>query len=414
MAHLSTTETKNFRPLDKRSEYSWEILSARLMRDLGSEFSTFLAEPVTRAKEGVVDWYNESTAPAVPSESLAPGDREKLFERLHALRMRVYELAKKIEVPGRGEGDKRFADALRRATIVPSSGQFVWSVGGQPTLVLWGMVAIDDKRQIEELLAEAARDPRSIEAAQEPGPEVEPIQRSSPEIEPELEPAPEPEAERNPLAWLLWILFASQVLAIFYLLFTNCDATIGAQGNFLRRLGFTVCSSNAADVERLDNQLSRAGLEKPGQSPDMNSSPTGRPNSQAICKELVARGVSCRADAKLQISLGWQGPDDIDLYVDCPGGTLNRSAKGACAGQDYVDTITPIVNKPSVENADWVDPPRGRYKIRAQLYKKVSQGNVDFTVIVKCGDHPIKEISGRLSQKDEVVTVGEIDYPSCQ
>ena len=49
MPHLFTTETKNYRPLERRNDYPWEILRERLVRELGGDFTTFLAEPVTRA-----------------------------------------------------------------------------------------------------------------------------------------------------------------------------------------------------------------------------------------------------------------------------------------------------------------------------------------------------------------------------
>jgi hypothetical protein len=117
----------------------------------------------------------------------------------------------------------------------------------------------------------------------------------------------------------------------------------------------------------------------------------------------------------LQISLGWKGRDDIDLHVDCPGGgVLNRITETACGGQNYRDTITPVPGKDSVENADWTTPPRGRYRIRTELFTKKSQNDIPFTIIIRCGDQPIRQIPGRLTREDQMLTITELDYPACR
>src|SRR4051794_31404578 len=100
MPHLFTTETKNYRPLDRRNDYPWEIMRERLVRELGKESAPFLADPVPRASEVFAAWYTKSPLPAVPAMDLADADRDKLLDRLFVMRHRVFALADKIEAPG--------------------------------------------------------------------------------------------------------------------------------------------------------------------------------------------------------------------------------------------------------------------------------------------------------------------------
>jgi hypothetical protein len=403
-----------------------------LVRELGNEFATFLAEPVTRANEGFVDWYTESTQPAVPAVDLAEADRDKLEDRLIVMRHRVFALADKIEAPGRRDADKRFADAIRRAMIVPSDDRFVWSLAGQPTLLLWGMQNVDDETPIQELLA-AAINPRGrrvppVKAEPEAGPPIEP---------PAPPPTPEPPPRRFPFALPLWLLFAALVGAIYYLLFVYCDIAIGPRMTLLQQFGINACTSTFATTDgalrrqQLQDRIEHAELDlarvqgdceppqppyvrPPTPTPTPSPSPTNRPRAEDICEAMEARGVTCRRDAKLQIALGWKGPDDIDLHVDCPGGTLSLSNTTGCGGEHYLDTVTPTRGRDSIENADWTNPPRGHYRIKVHLYTKRSQGEVPFTILIRCGDNPPREVPGRLLRNKEMATIAELDYPACQ
>lgn len=389
MPHLSTTETRNYRPLDRRNEYPWEVLKERLVRELGPDFATFLAEPITRANEGIVDWYTESTKPSVAAADMAPGDREKLFDRLHAMRTQIYALADKIEAPGRRDGDKRFAEAIRRATIVPSNARDVWSLGGQPTLVLWGMQAVDDERPIDVLLA-AVRDPRARPTVT--GAKVEPVAppaSPAPPAEPSAPPvSPPPETRRKfRFGLLLWLLLAAVLLAaIGYFLVSRCDLPIA----LLRQFGIDTCDSTAAP-----------------------SAPTDRLGATEICKELKARGTPCRPEAKVQISIGWKGPDDIDLYIDCPGGMLSLHGETSCGAENFRDTIYPEPNRLSVESAEWTSPPQGRYRIRVQLFTKTGQGEVPYIALIKCGEST-KTVAGRVVGEKQMTILTELEYPGCK
>jgi hypothetical protein len=438
MPHLFTTETKNYRPLDRRNDYPWEIMRERLVRELGNEFATFLAEPVTRASEGFVDWYTESTQPAVPAVDLAEADRDKLLDRLHVMRHRVFALADKIEAPGRRDADRRFADAIRRAMIVPSDERFVWSLNGQPTLLLWGMLNVDDERPIEELLG-TVRNPRGRPA---PLPKTEADPSLAP---PSPAPTRAPPPRRFLLALPLWLLFAALVGTIYYFLLAYCDIAIGPRMTLLQQFGINACTSTFATTDgalrrqQLQDRIEQAELDlarvqgdcETPQSPYVRETPTPRPTEtptpprprvvEDACAQLRARGEICDPNAKLQVTLYWNGREDLDLHIPCPGGEFYfpNENRTACGGGGYVDTNNEEDARPpdykAVENGIWRNPPPGRYKVQVKLHSRKDQParDIPFTVIIRCGDRPYKTITGRIRREGDILDMADINYPAC-
>jgi hypothetical protein len=438
MPHLFTTETKNYRPLERRNDYPWEILRERLVRELGNEFSTFLAEPVTRASEGFVDWYTESTEPAVPAADLAPEDREKLSDRLRSMRVRIYELADRINAPGRRDADKRFSDAIRRITVVPDDLRFVWSLGGAPVLVLWGMLHVDDNRTEDEVVGLGPRGSYPLPPAPPPPP-----------------PPPPPFGDHEPpkvrrrfgFAPLLWLLFAALMGVIYYLLFVTCDVAIGPHMTLLSNFGVNACVSPyafdaAARRRELEERIRKAELDlariqgdcappqqqamrptptpTPVRTPAPTPTPTATPPTvRDVCDELRARGAPCNPNAKLQVSIGWHGQDDLDLHVECPGGELYYNSNTACSGSGYIDTNHDEMARPpaynAVENAEWLNPPRGRYRIKVNLFEFKNQPahNIPFTVVIKCGNQEPKSIPAHIDREKQTLDIADIDFPSC-
>jgi hypothetical protein len=74
-------------------------------------------------------------------------------------------------------------------------------------------------------------------------------------------------------------------------------------------------------------------------------------------REKVPRG-------RLEIAVVWNGGDDIDLSVDCPGGSIDRNAKTACRGTFGRDVIS---EGDAIEHAVWMSPPSGPYNVRLTL-----------------------------------------------
>lgn len=91
-----------------------------------------------------------------------------------------------------------------------------------------------------------------------------------------------------------------------------------------------------------------------------------------------------------QITLAWDGPADLDLYVECPNGqVIHYRQQRACGGVLDVDMNAEggrRSNRP-VENVAWPDrPPSGRYRVFVHYYDWESRRTpVPFTVRVRIG-----------------------------
>jgi hypothetical protein len=121
------------RPLTAAHEQLVGILRQRLGQNHGELF----AAPRLGA-DGAIVWTTPLTAPAMPAAQLAPDERDKLEQRVDRLLTDIRGLADQL----RAEGGTAalVAPLLDRATLRPP-GDWLYSVGGKPVLVLWGHVA---------------------------------------------------------------------------------------------------------------------------------------------------------------------------------------------------------------------------------------------------------------------------------
>jgi hypothetical protein len=121
------------RPLTAAHEQIVGILRQRLGQNHGELFAT----PRVLA-DGAMAWTTPLSAPAVPAAQLAADERAKLDQRVDRLLTDIRGLADQL----RAEGGTAalVAPLLDRATMLPP-GDWLYSVGGKPVLVLWGHIA---------------------------------------------------------------------------------------------------------------------------------------------------------------------------------------------------------------------------------------------------------------------------------
>ncbi len=126
---------------------SLETLHAQLQRlirrHLPEVTASLLAVPKPASDGKTVDWYSDLAGQPALLRSL-PADqqvvvREKLNDRLGSLKRLAAEL------PGMARGSEESAALLELATHYPGD-EFVYVVGDEPVLTLWGFVSINDKR----------------------------------------------------------------------------------------------------------------------------------------------------------------------------------------------------------------------------------------------------------------------------
>jgi hypothetical protein len=97
-------------------------------------------------------------------------------------------------------------------------------------------------------------------------------------------------------------------------------------------------------------------------------------------------------EGRLEVFLNWDTLDDLDLSIDCPGGTIGGQGhpdRGCGDGHREVDSNNNLVENvraPAVEHAVWQNPPKGDYNFRAQLFKPVNgdaQLDIPFRLMIK-------------------------------
>ena len=417
MARVTTTDLKDFKPIGRRGDYTWETLRDRLVRELGREYATLLAEPVTEPGWGRVDWHSDGAGQPRRISDLDPAAATELLDQLHAMRVAVDALAARIE--SQRDGDRGLAAALRRATVVPDESRFVWSAGGKPLLVNWGMVYVGDERTEATLIGEGLlRRPRAAAAASVAAAAVpsRPLRRLW------------------PWAALLWLLFVGLMGIIYFLLLQACGIIVAPEDSVLRRFLPAACHASAAvdpyaaergkraELERKirNAELDLARLQGDCTPPEPPPPPPQRraevtpppppappppqpqpepPPGPSIEKKLE----TFRAQTgELQISLSWHGLEDIDLHVKCPGGELYHADKSACGGTLDIDMNNGVTNVDAVENMVWANPPSGSYEVIVEFYarKGEPERTIPFEVRVKRGDS-VQKFNGSVSTEKE-------------
>lgn len=430
MALITTTERKEFKPLGRRMDYAWDVLREVLGRELGPAYAALLAEPLSSAQSGTTDWHTVAGGRPLKMTELGPDEARALSDRLYEVRLQVHKLADRIETKSSKQQsqDKSLADALRRAVIVPDDNKFVYALNDQPVLVEWSHVYIDDNRPETTIFVDVIRKPR-IEAAAETVPEAA---AETPTTTPVVIQTPEKAPRRLPWA-LLWLLFAAIMSAIFYLLLQACGiSTFGLNMNFGRFTQACVAAAPSGDYEaelarRADllRRIRQAELDLARDQGDCNPPvpvPPQRVEAPPPPEKAVppdgGPSIKDRLDrekaqtGELQISLAWNGLEDLDLHVDCPGGTIYFGADTACGGKLDIDMNAGKKAREAVENVFWSTPPNGTYTVKVKFFDRNDEAarTVPFAVRVKRGNK-VETFTGSAPKPGEIHTVTTFTIP---
>src|SRR5579862_262484 len=388
MAPITTTDRKDFKPLGRRADYTWEILRDRLAQ-LGPDFALLLAEPITEAGWGRIDWYVEFAGTVRPISDLDAAAADALLERLWDMRQQVHAFADRIESAKGKAGDKGLADALRRACVTPADRQFVWAADSKPVLVAWGFVKIDDTRPETTVIGEGLVRPGYNLRAGLPGATA-------------AVAAPvAPPARAFPWSIPLWLLFVALMGAIYYLLLQACGIVVAPEDSIFRRFVPAACHMSAfanplvQERAELERKIRNAELEIARQQGDCAPRPQAQltpappqliqPPGPSIDERLQQQHAQKGA---LEISLSWNGLEDLDLHVKCPGGEVSHSTRTACnEGHLDVDMNYDKDDVNAVEHSVWADPPAGQYEVSVNFFSLKSQTprTIPFTVRIVHG-----------------------------
>jgi len=125
---------------------------------------------------------------------------------------------------------------------------------------------------------------------------------------------------------------------------------------------------------------------------------------------IPERNLRQRAEAgEVEISLAWNGCEDLDLHAECQDTEIYYGRKDACGGHLDVDMNASACSLNSVEHIVWKNrPPRGTYAISVVLFNRKGQSarTIPFEVQVKLkGEDSPRTFPGSVSTEGQKVQV---------
>jgi hypothetical protein len=405
---VATTDDREAPPAEDWPGLSWDRLCDVLRVEVSPEAAALLAEPIADPARGLTHWHIVALEDPRPLHALSPGEREQLLARFKTLRDKIRAYADRLAAAG-GESNLRLAIGLRSAVDLDAGVAQLWSSGGAPLLTGWGRRRARGGGETATIVGGAANPLRGDAPLR--GKSFIPGLTWTGRLPPGASlPG---RLARLRLGWLAWLPFCLLVAAIFYKLLPACAIDLPG----LRAINYCEAPRDAAldtlqnrnaELRRLLND-SEKGLAEICAKPARESATPAAPPSRDETRRRVD-------DAQLrhgpfEVTLAWEGRQDLDLYIYCPGGKLYHGAPRACGGaldHDANRVQESAVDHP-LEHAVWEqDPPPGLYRIVVNAYDHgLPPRQVAFTVVVK-SDGAEKTYTGVARAYGEDVEVARV------
>jgi hypothetical protein len=416
----------------------WDRLVGILRREISPEAAELLAEPIHDAAQGKTHWHVAASEDPRPLSALNETEREQLLAVLAERRSAILKLADRIAVDTT-ETNLRIASALRAILDVPDPERHIWSVAERPVLTAWGRSTAASREQRAIIVTRGqAPAPGTVALSGTVVGATTVVEPPPPIIQPRsafgsfrpLRPAGD-RWWRSGLP--LWLLFAVMLLLILYRLLPACSVDLPLLDRIFSRCELRAEARRPSDLDLLreknqglrdsirtaettvaaregecaapivDNRLGPRGenssgpatgqnTDGPGSDENASGPTTGENTSGPSAKETEERGERAQAkEGKLDVTLAWNGREDLDLHVFCSGGEIWANNRNACGGVLDVDrnSIRDAREDHPVEHVTWVtDPPPGDYRISVALYDRyeLPARDVPFTVVVRDGN----------------------------
>ncbi|MCZ8149891.1 MAG: hypothetical protein O9325_18815, partial [Roseomonas sp.] len=331
------------------------------------------AEPVTVAE--AIRWQTDLPGEKLPYAAHDAADQERLRQIVGTLITEVRSEAERLFAAGT-DAQRRLAEVLDRATR-GIEWDDLWVLtelapeGGEPrehiVLAGWGLIAAEGRPPVPDLLGWSLAAPVAPERDPEPVP---------------VPPAPPPVRGPEPSPWPLRLLALSALLLLMAgLLAWQLPALAGVLLGF--RLPEPPACEAPPDSALLDLQREEARLrlrlaelerayagrviqcriaraptpEPPAVPPTAVPAPQTPPAQRSELDQRLDRENAQRG--RWQVTLAWDGPADLDLHVDCPGGErIFFGNQNACGGTHDIDMNAGGRNSDRpIENVVWNRPP---------------------------------------------------------
>lgn len=409
----------------------WDQITAHLAATLGPDHARLFAEPSFNAADGTIAWYAEGEGTATPIEEVPEPQQGAARERLAALVQEVQAAAARLK-QGKREDERLLGELLDLALIVPDAGavHVVERPDGtpQPVLAGWGHHRAGESAAPELLLGVAGLGARRASGMRIIGP-------------------PPVAALRR--AWWPWLLAAALLLALLLFLLILLRDPFG-----WFRVPLAQCVIVPGQVERLQAlreaegretalraEIARRTLElgdrraacppppapatppsqpprtEPATPPATPPAAPPTPPTPPPSRDLQRAEQQGGQAGPLQIVLGWDDVNDLDLAVQCPNGQrISFQQRSACGGELDVDAnVGPPFTSQAVENVRFGSQPApGRYRIFVTNFPRAQQmgpARSPFRVTVRQEGRPDRVITGTVG-RGETLEVGHVDVPA--
>lgn len=385
---------------------AWGQVTGHLIRRLSSDHAAIFAEPSPDPARGTTDWYAEGEG-----ESIAIDEAPEAAARFEELAAGIRKEADRLSGE-RDEGLRLLGELLRQAIEVPGR-EFIRLRGESIFLVAWGHHRAGRAAPAELVRAlPAAAAPMAMLALA---------------------------ATRRAATWL-WALLAAALLALML-----------ALGLFLAwrdPFGWLVpppmqCVANPDDLALLEElnrvreeeaalrrqiadaaeELGRRRLlcepppppprpvpppapEPPPPAPEPEPEPVPpppppappppeppRPPQNDDADRARREGAQ---EGRVQVILGWDSRDDLDLSIVCPDGTvISYMQRQGCGGTLDVDrNVGNQRTRTPVENVYFDNPIPGTYQVRVHQYDHVDRQETPYRVTIRIAGQPDRTITG--------------------
>ena len=393
---IASTPNQGLRPVSAPGQRDHGVLVQLLSQHLGAEHAALFAEPVPNPDGRTTDWYAPRAGEAQPLAALEPAAREAIEQRLAGLYDDIRALAARLAQSR--EPDAANKAALLQAALEIPDPSFIRVVEGAPVLLAWAHLK-DSPDAPSGVLGSWMR-------LRQAPPPAAPVAAHGPPAAPAAVAAATTVVpvviERA--AWpvsLLWLLFALLALTIAWLLLAACGLGWpgGLGGAWLARCPLPVALAGDAglvrelerqrqleqEIAQLQRQLARESAQCAAEPPPARAEvapPEPPPQvAEAPPPECAVSEIDRRRQeaggqtGEVTVSLGWEGPSDLDLMVQCPNRSEIRfNNQSACGGQLDVDMNAGARSSSSpIENVYWASKPRnGVYRVYVTLFDRRS------------------------------------------
>ena len=389
---VTTTSDRDMSVVDMGPGMTWERLTDVIRSEISPEAAALFAEPIADSARGLTHWHVITNEDPKPFLSLSETDQANLLAAYRKLEGDILAFAERLWAKG-GENNLRIAAALRAALETTDREAQLWSVAGAPVLTGWGRRKGGTDLAVSRILTrEKTRDERAVLG----GSFITRFRRASLRL-----PAPAGFASASVgagsfLPWVLWLLFGVIVATIFLRLLPACAIKVPFLGGAAGQCGQARREALNGLIDRNDylrQAIRQAESRLAGLRPDCADTANRAGNDQLpVLGEIEARKQSTNAaHGRFEVTLAWNGKEDLDLNVYCPGGHLFYRQRDACGGTLDVDrnSSAATAEEQPIEHATWAEePPPGNYRVAVVLYSTngLAPRPVPFRIVIRDGD----------------------------